>query len=179
KPPRHDYDDRADYETGVNEGYAAAIAITGWSGDNLKMSIKPEGKPTGDAPFTVAVRIKNTSGQELAHHPYINLSTAAALEGTEAANYEDAEVAIERIENEPAKNGESDDSTEGYDSRAFRRGETMVARYRITPKKSGLGKLTFLASAFESDDAPGPTTAGAMDARTFKLSETKPQVAAK
>ncbi|HEY6179402.1 MAG TPA: hypothetical protein VIX73_33335 [Kofleriaceae bacterium] len=176
KPPRGDFDDRLDYDIGVSEGYAAAIGITGWSGDNLKLSIKPEGRPTGDAPFTVAVRVKNTSGQALAHRPYVSLGTAAALEGTEAANFEDAGVVIERIE-EPANDDPSNTSAD-VDS-AFSRGETMVARYRVTPKKPGLRQLTFLASAFESDQEPGPTTAGAMDARTFALSEATPSVAAR
>src|ERR1043165_2088932 len=177
KPPRLEFDDRVDYDIGVTEGYAAAIGITGWSGDNLRLSIKPEGRPTGDAPFTVAVRVKNTSGQALAHHPYVSLGTAAALEGTEAANFEDAGVVIERIE-EPAKDDPGADAATGdVDFRAFERGETMVARYRVTPKKPGLRQLTFLASAFESDQEPGPTTAGAMDARTFALSESTPSVA--
>lgn len=176
KPPRGDYDDRVDYDIGVIEGYAAAIGITGWSGDNLRLSIKPEGRPTGDAPFTIAVRVKNTSGQALAHHPYVSLGTSAALQGTEAANFEDAGVVIEQIENEPVKDA-GDAAIAALDSHAFERGETMVARYRITPKKPGLRQLTFLASAFESDQEPGPTTAGAMDARTFALSEATPSVA--
>jgi hypothetical protein len=98
KPPRSEGEDRIDYVTGVSEGYAAAISITGWSGDNLKMAIEPEGRPTSDAPFTIAVRVKNTTGQSLAHAPDVSLSTEAALEGTEAASYEDAAVAIEKIE---------------------------------------------------------------------------------
>src|SRR4051812_23143201 len=65
KPPKREYEDGADYDIGITEGHAAATAITGWSGDNLKLSISPEGKPSGDAPFTVAVRVKNTSGHKL------------------------------------------------------------------------------------------------------------------
>jgi hypothetical protein len=172
KPPRREGDDRVDYETGVSEGYAAAVAITGWSGNNLAMSVKPEGRPTGDAPFTVAVRIKNTSGQELARRPYVSLSTEAALEASEEQEPENAAVAIERID------GEELEGTDEYGGR-FKRGEAMIARFRVTPRKSGLRKITFLASAFESDEEPGPTTAAAMDARTLELSEATPAVAAK
>ena len=170
KPPRDEGSDRVDYETGVSEGYAAAVAITGWSGNNLKMSIEPEGRPTSDAPFTIAVRIKNTSGQLLAHAPSVSLSTEAALDGTEAANGEDAAAAIEEIATDVPERAEDD---------TFARGQAMVVRYRVTPNKPGLRKMTFLASASEWDDAPGPVTAGAKDARTFTLSETTPAVAAR
>ena len=167
KPPRREGDDRVDYDTGVDEGYAAAVAITGWSGDNLAMSIRPEGQPTEDEPFVVAVKIRNTSGQTLARRPYVSLSTEAALEATDE---EDAVVGIERIDPEEEIYGGDE---------VFKRGQAMVARFRVTPRKPGLGKLTFLASAFESDEEPGPTTAAAMDVRTFKLAEATPAVAAK
>jgi hypothetical protein len=170
KPPKREYEDGADYDIGITEGHAAATAITGWSGDNLKLSISPEGKPSGDAPFTVAVRVKNTSGHKLLQRPQINLSTEAALAGTEAADHADATVAIEKIE---------DDASPEDDVTVWKRGAVVTARFRVTPKKPGLGKVTFLASAYEYDDMPGPTTAGAMDARTFKLSETSATVAAK
>jgi hypothetical protein len=133
------------------------------------MSIKPEGRPTGDAPFTVAVRIKNSSGQELARRPYVSLSTEAALEAAEEDRPDSAAVDIERI----------DENVGDDHDVAFKRGEAMVARFRVTPRRPGLGKLTLLASAFESDDEPGPTTAAAMDARSFTLTEATPAVAAK
>jgi len=170
KPPRRgEYEDGLDYDVGVTDGYAAAVAITGWSGDNLKMAIKPEGRPTGDAPFTVAVRLTNTSGQELRHRPWVSLTTEAALEGTDEANHEDASVALEQIEDAEAADHET----------PWKRGQSIVARFRVTPKKPGLRKITILASAFSSDEEPGPTTAAAMDARTFTLSEAAPSVAAK
>lgn len=171
KPPRRDGDDQLDYQGAVSDGYAAAIAITGWSGNNLALAIESEGRPTGDAPFTIGVRVKNTTGQPLAHRPSISLSTEAALEGTEDANHEDAAVAIEPIEPIEADEGLGDDPE------PFAVGQTMVAKFRVTPHKRGLHKLTFLATAFESDEAPGPTTAGAMDARTFTLSDATPEVA--
>ncbi|HEX7842557.1 MAG TPA: hypothetical protein VF469_34020 [Kofleriaceae bacterium] len=172
KPPRREGDDRLDYESAVSDGYAAAVQITGWSGNNLALAIESEGRPTGDAPFTIGVRVKNTAGQQLLHRPWISLSTEAALEGTEAASHEDAAVAIEPIESETGERS-------GDDRGPFERGQTMVLKFRVTPHKHGLHKLTFLASAFESDEQPGPTTAGAMDARTFTLSDSTPAVAAK
>jgi len=168
KPPKRDYQDGLDYDIGIREGYAAAVAITGWSGDNLKMAIKPEGRPAGDAPFTVAVRLTNTSGHELRHRPWVSLTTEAALEGTAEPDHEDASVVLDQIEDARA-----DHET------PWKRGESIVAKFRVTPKKPGLRKITFLASAFSSDEEPGPTTAAAMDARTFTLSEPTPAVAAK
>jgi hypothetical protein len=176
KPPRREGDDRVDYDIGVTDGTAAAVAITGWSGDNLKMSIVAEGRPTGNEPFTVAVKIKNTSGESLAHHPWVSLSTESALEGTEEAEHEDAGVAIERVYADRA-DGEGEGGMDEVGT--LERGEVTVARFRVTPNKQGLRKLTFLASAFESDDMPGPIKAGAMDARTFTLTDATPAVAAK
>jgi hypothetical protein len=170
KPPRDEGSDHVDYDTGVSEGYAAAVAIDGWSGDNLRMSIEPEGRPTSDAPFTIAVRVKNTSGQRLNHAPGVSLTTEAALQGTEAASFDDAAVAIEPIETDVPESSEDGE---------LGRGQTQVARFRVTPRKPGLRKMTFLASVSEFDDAPGPMTAGAKDARTFTLSETSPAVAAR
>jgi hypothetical protein len=170
RPPKREYSDSLDYDVGVSEGRAAAISVTGWSGNNLGMSIKPEGRPTADAPFTIAVKLTNTSGQALAHTPYVTLSTEAALEGTEEAGHEAAGVTIEEIKD--------DDQPSGWET-PFKRGQSMVARYRVTPQQKGLRKITFLASAFEYDEAPGPVTAGAMDARTVTLSESSPSVAAK
>jgi hypothetical protein len=71
------------------------------------------------------------------------------------------------------------DVPEFSDDDAFRGGKAMVVRYRVTPRKPGLRKMTLLASAYEFDDAPGPVTAGAKDARTFRLSEATPAVAAR
>lgn len=174
KPPKREYMDdpnSRDYDVGITEGYAAAIAITGWSGNNLSMSINTEGRPTSDAPFTVAVRIKNTSGQKLLHQPYVTLTTEAALQGTSEEGSEEAAVVLEQIEND-------ENTVERWDT-PFKRGETMVVKYRVIPNKHDLRKITFLAQAFESDEELGPTTAGAMDARTFTLSESTPSVAAK
>ncbi len=193
KLPKTDYDEGGagegpvDYDVGISEGWAAGVGITGWSGNNLKMAITAEGKPTADAPFVIAVRVKNTTGQPLARAPRISLSTDAALEGTEEASHEDAAVTIEEISADAVSadavsaDAVSADAVNADDdeSNVFKRGQSMVARFRVTPKKPGLGKLTFLASAFESDEEPGPTTAGAMDARTFTLSESIPSVAAR
>ncbi|HEX4416686.1 MAG TPA: hypothetical protein VH165_02255 [Kofleriaceae bacterium] len=169
KLPRREEEDRVDYDSGISEGYAAAIAVTGWSGNNLSMKIDPEDRPTGDAPFTIAVHVKNTSGQRLVSQPYVSLDTEAALEGKEGGDQSDAAVEIAPI---------SEDS-DTREATAFERGGSMTKRFLVTPKHPGLHEITFLASAFESDEAPGPTTAGAREARTFTLSDAAPAMAAK
>jgi hypothetical protein len=177
KPPKRDYGDGTDYDVGINEGRAAAVAITGWSGNNLKMSIRAEGRPTSDAPFTVAVRITNTSGQVLTNPPYVSLTTEAALEGRDEDGREEASVELDRIDAEAPEALEA--PGEYHEPSALERGASMITRYRVTPKRRGLGKITFLATAFAYDEAPGPVTAGAMDARTFTLAESAPTMAAK
>jgi len=176
KPPKREADagDGADYDVAINEGHAAAVAITGWSGNNLKMSIRAEGRPTNDAPFTIAVRITNTTGHKLARPPYVSLTTEAALAGSDEEGHEEAGVVLDLIETDAAA-----EPAEYHEPSPFQRGESMVTRYRVTPKRRGLGKITFLATAFEYDDEPGPVTAGAMDARTFTLAESSRTMAAK
>jgi hypothetical protein len=173
KPPRRgDDDERPDYDAGVSEGTAAAIAINGWSGNNLGMTIRAEGRPTGDAPFTIAVRVANQAGQKLARAPRVYLSTEDALMG-HGDDKEDAAIEIEEASDE-AGGAASDDG-----DAAFARGAVMVKRFRVTPKKPGLKRLTLLASAYESDDEPGPATAGGKEARTFTLTESAPAMAAR
>jgi hypothetical protein len=170
KPPKREYGDELDYDDGISEGRAAAVAVTGWSGDNLKMSIIPEGRPTADAPFAIAVRVTNTTGQKLLHLPDISLSTEAALQGTDEEGHEEAAVALDEIKEEGSENT--------WET-PFDRGETRVVKFRVNPLQQGLRKITFLARAYEYDEAPGPTTAGALDARTITLSESSPSVARK
>jgi hypothetical protein len=167
KPPKQEYEAGLDYQVGVSEGYAAAVLVTGWSGNNLGLKIEPSGPLTSDAPFEIAVRVKNTTGHELSRAPWISLTTEAALAGSEEDGHE-AIVAIDQIDDDKPADSEDED-------RAFKRGAEEVARFRVTPNKKGLGKVTFLASAFEMDEMPGPTTAGAKDARTFALSDSPAQ----
>jgi hypothetical protein len=194
KPPRRDYDDGLDYEVGITDGYAAAIEVTGWSGNNLGVAIAPEGTPTSDAPFVVAVHVKNTSGKVLGAPPAVYLSTEAALAGTQD-DESDAAVTIEAIEPDadtavdaaiqaaetgaPAKPSTGADAAEA--SGDFARGAKLTRRFRVTPHKHGLGKLTLLASVYDIADMPGPVTAGAKDARTITLGEAArgPEMAAK
>jgi hypothetical protein len=181
KPPRRE-DDRLDYDVGVSEGYAAAIEVSGWSGNNLGIAIVPEGAPTSDAPFTVAVHVKNTSGQKLEAPPEVFLSTEAALEGTQDDGG-DAAVTIEEIDREggdaQAQGGDAQAVDAKVGEGGFARGAKLTRRFRITPHKHGLGKLTLLASVLDLANMPGPVTAGAKDARTLTLGEGVPTMAAK
>lgn len=180
KPPRIEEEDRLDYDTGVTEGYAAAIEVSGWSGNNLGLAIVPEGTPTSDAPFTVAVHVKNLSGKKLEQPPDVFLTTEAALLGTQD-DASDAAVTIEELDRD-ADGSQADTTTDGEDLKradGFARGAKLTRRFRITPHKHGLGKITLLASAFDFSNMPGPMTAGAKDARTLTLSEGAPTMASK
>ena len=138
---------------------AATVTIMGWSHNNLQLSIKPEGKVRTDAPFFVTVRAKNTSKRTL-HGLYMNLGTQVGKYGgiEQSDDYE-----IEQVDD--AKK-DDDEGSEEY-ARTIKRGATEVVRFKVTPKKKGAHAITFLASAYSSDDEIGPVVAGAIEAKTF------------
>ena len=166
KPPiSEDFDKRVDYQQDVAEGAAAAVGVMGWSGNNLDISIKPEGPIVAGKPMIVAVRIKNTSGRVLKDRPSVQLATKMALGGYMEFG-EDA--GITHLD-------------EDYTGKRFRKGEVIVEKFEVMPAKDVTRELTFVASATVSDDMPGPVVAGAMDARTFRVvaDVPTPEVAAK
>ena len=166
KPPTsEDLDNRVDYQQDVEAGAAAAVGVMGWSGNNLDISIKPEGPIVAGKPVIVAVRIKNTSGRVLKDRPSVQLATKLTLEGYMELG-EDA--GITRLDEE-------------YTPKRFRNGEVMVEKFDVVPAKDATRELTFVASATASNDMPGPVVAGAMDARTFPVVADEPtrKVAAK
>ncbi len=150
-------------------GKAAAISITGWSGNNMAISIKAEGPVTLDAPFVIAVRLKNTTGHKLPMHPWVDLSTAEALSATDDPE-SIAPIQIDRID--------EDKLEQGGDDEGWKRGAEHVVRFTVTAHTKSPKQLTFLASAF-STEGPGPNLGGAMDAKTFKVTESTHTVAAK
>jgi hypothetical protein len=147
---------------------SAAIAVRGWSGDSLDMSIERRGPITGDAPFTVVVRVKNTTGHRLPHAPYIQLGTQVGLAGGIEAG-EDFEIT------------EIDDPARPDDdySTPLRRGAVTVQRFTVMPKKPGLEDITFVATSSAWDGQPGPVIAGATAVRTFKVTQPVKTVAVK
>jgi hypothetical protein len=140
----------------------AAVSLLAWGGNDFAMSIQPEGKLVAGAPFTVAVRIKNTSNRTFDHVPYIHLGTQVGLYGLE--NRDD--VTIE----DP-----SDDTREGK----FRPGRTVVERYTVTPASADRQEVTFVASAYAWGEEPGPVIAGGMEATTVKLAPANAKLASK
>lgn len=164
KPPVLDEDEhRLDYTHDVTEGTAAAIAITGWSGNSLGISIVPQGPITLDAPFTVAVTIHNT-GRRLPDLS-VQLGTLDARLGNVDAG------ADFDIENADADADETDHSLEKHGER--------IERFVVTPKSKTAKQVTFVAEVEAWDEQPGPVIAGAMDAKTFPITETKHEVATK
>jgi len=154
----------------TDDAPAAGVYIRGWSGNNLGMTIAAKGPVTGDAPFTIAVTIKNTSGHKLEQAPYISLST------------EDALTATADEQSDPAVTIEDADEPDQVDDRGspipMKKNASVTKRFTVTPHKKLTGTIAFLASAVENDDL-GPHGAGAMDIETFTLTESNPSVAAK
>ena len=157
-------DEKSGFSQLAEAGKAAAVGVRGWSGNNLGMTIEARGPISADAPFTIAVRVKNTTGHKLDIHPWVDLSTEAALAGTEDAA-DQAPLQIESVD----KEGNSEE---------WKKGAEDVALFKVTAHGKLPKHVTFLASAI-ANNGPGPTIAGALDARTFSVVEKTQTVAKK
>jgi hypothetical protein len=152
--------DRPDYRADVEAKKAAAVAITGWSGNSLEQTIVVEGQPTSNAPFTVAVHVKNTSGDEI-RMPWTELATH--VDYRDDGN-DEPDFSIEHIDHP-----ELDTSR---DDHKFKPGARLVEKFRVTPNHPG-ATVAFIASTMSYVDAPGPVAAGAKDIAQFQLVEAK------
>jgi len=171
KPTKREFDmggDAPDYDSlsGEDGSSAAGIYVRGWSGNSLGMKIAAKGPVTGDAPFTIAVTIKNTSGHKLESPPWINLST------------EDALTAAADENSEPALEIQAQDDADEGDDKPVKKNGSVTRLFTVTPHKKLTGTIAFLATATQNDGL-GPHGAGAMDIVTFKVTETQPSVAVK
>jgi hypothetical protein len=162
KPPPADemWKGSLDWNSMIESGKAAAVGITGWSGNSLSMRIVPEGAVTARAPFKVALHIKNTSGEKLRHRPYPSLSTRVGLEG----GLETGDYQIEAL-----------DEDDGVWDKPFAKNEELVKHFLVTPLTDmpAPKEITFVGQAESYDDAPGPVTAGVMEIKSFKVTEPK------
>jgi len=146
--PFYDSDDEND------KAKAAAVTVIGWSGNNIDMTIEPEGKPHAGEPFFVNVRVKNTTHKPV-HGLWINLGTQLDMYGSIAAS---DDFDIERV-----------DETVDTSDKPLKRGRVLVARFKVTPKAKTAGDPTFIATAISTNNDIGPVVAGAMNATTLKL----------
>jgi hypothetical protein len=151
----------------VGENVAAA-SIMAWAGNDFAMSIQPEGKLVPGEPFTVAVRIKNTTTTTYHGVPYIQLGTTLNLYGV--ANSDDISIEEQRDED-----GDAPAHPEGK----FRPGRAAVQRFKVTPKNADQKEITFVASAYMWREEMGPVSAGAMEATTIRLPRAHARVARK
>ncbi|HEX4423247.1 MAG TPA: hypothetical protein VH165_35295 [Kofleriaceae bacterium] len=148
--------ERPGFSQVTQDGAAALVDVLGWSGNTLTMKIEATSPVTLDAPFTIAVRLTNTSGRNLPDELQVQLIADDAL-GPPLSGLE-----IVRIE-DPA---EPDLSPRPWSKRAER-----VARFRVTPH-TDTRHLVLLAKALVHDpDRIGPRfVAGAIDAVAFDAS---------
>lgn len=170
KPTKREFDDgdkHPDYDalsTAEDGSDVAGIYVRGWSGNSLGMTIAAEGPVVAGQPFTIEVKIKNTSGHALESAPWINLTTEDQLQAADGDDGEDA-VEIERVDTE-------DDN----DPKPVKRNGTFVQRFVVTPHHKLAGTISFLATANENEDL-GPRGAGAMDIATFQITDATTKVA--
>ena len=141
----------------------AAVDVVGWSGDSLDMEIVPKGPMTADAPFKVAVRVKNTTGKKLRARPWIRLGTSVGSGGEIAEDADDFDIA-------------AIDTKSRDEEPEMRAGAVITEEFIVTPKHAGK-RVTFVANASVFEMEPGPVTAGAMDIETFRLRQ--PRVASR
>ena len=137
----------------------AAIPVLGWSGDDFAISIRKEGRAVAGQPFTVAVRIENTTGKRM-KVPYIELGTQVALSGVSAGD----DFAIE----------DADASAGDHEPKTLRPGGALVKKFTVTPQDESSKQVTLIARAFIYPEDIGKIEAGAMDAKTFQIAHPKP-----
>ncbi|MEO8845893.1 MAG: hypothetical protein ABI591_28300 [Kofleriaceae bacterium] len=168
-----DYGAEPDWTGAVESGNAAAIGIIGWSGNSMKMRIVPEGVVTPNAPFVVAVKVVNSTGHVLPHHPYFSLANQINASGFMEAPEE--HFTIEQI-NPDGEDYDYPTVDDEQDQVAV--GEELVARFRVTPK-GDIGKvIPLVASADVYESQPGPVIAGAMEIVTVSVGEAPPAITA-
>ena len=163
----------SDREGNYDQGNAAAVGVLAWGANDFDLSIEPQGPITSGAPFTVVVRVKNTTGHTLRHSPYVSLGTSIGLYAIEQSP--DFKV------DEP---GSDEPELNSDDMRKWKRGSVETHKFVVTPARKDLKTVTFVASAYVWQDEPGPISQGAMDAETFAVKPAaveepaKPTVAA-
>jgi hypothetical protein len=176
KPIKREFDTgekAADYDSlmGEDGASAAGVFIRGWSGNSLAMKVEPKGPITSDAPFTIAVTIKNTSGHKLAQRPWINLTTSDAL----SASDDDGMRALDiEMVDRPADDEVDADGM----PKPIKKNATVTQLFVVTPHGKLPKQIAFLATATENDGL-GPHGEGAMDIVTFDVTDKTPAVAAR
>jgi hypothetical protein len=136
------------------------------------MKIEPKGPITADAPFTIAVTIKNTTGHKLEQQPWINLTTSDELQGTE----DDEGLRTLDIESVD-RDADGDTDADGM-PKPLKKNATITQLFTVTPHGKLPKQIAFLATATENDGL-GPHGAGAMDIVTFDVTDKSPTVAVK
>jgi hypothetical protein len=177
KPEKREFDvggdeKLPDYDSlnGEDGSSAAGVFIRGWSGNSLAMKIVPKGPITADAPFTIAVTIKNTTGHKMEQRPWINLTTSDALSADEDEDgYHTLD--IEQID-------QADETDADGNVKPLKKNGTLTREFTVTPHGKLPKQIAFLATATENDGL-GPHGNGAMDIVTFDVTDKSPTVAAK
>ena len=157
----------------------AAVGILGFSSSELGLSIETEGAVRAGAPFTVAVRITNTTKQAL-RMPFLRVGTGVTLGG-----YID-EHETEAIA--PA-DGEPDDHSYDLHDAPFKPGATVVRRFTLPAPLADAKQIAIVADTSAGlpqtpddkyDEMMGWPSFDALDVRTFAIEPAaNPSVAEK
>jgi len=142
------------YETETDDGTpvpanAAKVGAAVWSGNSFGIAIDPPTIPA-EGPFTVAVRVKNTTKKPI---EYIDVSLGGppldynGMEGLTLEADEDADFEV-AMQDQP-------------DGEPIAPGEELIVKFDVTPRHPGVKKFTLVASARAE-------AGGAMDVHTFE-----------
>ena len=147
-------DDLAYYDTETDDGTpvpanAAKVGAAVWSGNSFGMALDTPTLPA-EGPFTVAVRVKNTTKQPM---EYLDVSLGgpqldySGMDGLtmDAGDDADFDVAMQ----------------EQQDEEPIAPGKERIVKFDVTPRHPGIKKFTLVASGRAG-------TGGAMDVRTFE-----------
>jgi hypothetical protein len=150
RPPDNRYEAP---DTGAHAG------IVTWSGNSFPMTIEPPAQLPAEGPFTVAVRVKNTSSQGWKYcFGHIGGALAGYNEMDGGLQLADDELDMEAVGEGESGNGEDIMVAPGAE---------RVMIYRVTPKHAGIDHFTIVAH-FNTD------TGGAMEIASFDRPPQKP-----
>jgi len=131
---------------------AAVLGLATWSGNSFDATLEPPASIPSEGPFTVALRIKNTTKKPLANlYPDVG-ERFFGLQGLDVApqltNYSDADYKIEEVEQpkpEAAAAADSDNDSDDSDKNALAPGAERLFIYHVEPTHPGVNHFTFVA----------------------------------
>ena len=149
---------RAKLSRNSDEAAVAHAGVATWSGNAFPVTIEPPASIPVEGPFTVAVRVKNTTAAPFSYVSVIiggQLAGWDSLDGLFELGTDDYDITEVKTDH---------DSDE---DRALAPGAEALLVYRVTPKRPGIRHFTFVTHVTVDNDRGR----GAMDVAAFDRPE--------